>query len=89
MVFWVTSLPSFQWIGQPSHLMKIKIVSTNNQLPPELILLVYLRPIVLQGRVRVVVRTENVGFSEDRVAEELVLLEEEAEGEPSVVRAVE
>ena len=53
------------------------------------ILLVDLWAVVLQGGVRVVIRAEDVGFSEDWVTEELVLLEEEAQGEARVVRAVE
>ena len=54
-----------------------------------MILLEDLRPIVLKGGVRVVVGSENVGLGEDWITEELVLLEQEAEGEPRVVRAVE
>ena len=87
MVFWVTSLPSFQWMGQPSHL--IKSLKLERRTALAVILLVDLWTIVLQGGVRVVVGPEGVGFSEDWVTEELVLLEEEAEGEARVVRAVE
>ena len=53
------------------------------------ILLVDLWAIVLQGGLRVMIRAEDVGFSEDWVTEELVLLEHEAEGEARVVGAVE
>ena len=87
MVFWVTSLPSFQWMGQPSHLIKSRKLERNPRLT--LGVLVDLWAIVLQGGVRVVVWPEGVGFSEDGVTEELVLLEEEAQGEARVVRAVE